>query len=280
MHIPGEEAAAAQRWGTKPLVKTYPVTEKHGWVFIWMGDPERANSNLIPSFHDKLEDDAWNSANGTSHLKCGYRLILDNLLDLSHVAYVHSSTNGNPEVAEKAQVETKESESSVRVTRTMRDIPPAPAFAQIANYRTNIDRWQVTNFYPPAYIYIINGSRLASANSSLDDVLDTIGHWGFEVYWALTPETERSTHGFWVSTYRKADVFGEMVQKFSTNTAEIIAEDVSIYEAQQRAIDLAADGRDCDVASRITIKADRGLMHARKIIQKMSLADRNMSAST
>ena len=102
-------------------------------------------------------------------LKCGYRLILDNLLDLSHVAYVHSSTNGNPEVAERAVVETQATESSVRVTRTMRDIPPAPAFAEIAKYRENIDRWQVTNFYPPGYIHIINGSRSSDSNSPLDE---------------------------------------------------------------------------------------------------------------
>ncbi|MEJ0068818.1 MAG: hypothetical protein WDO24_08935 [Pseudomonadota bacterium] len=99
------------------------------------------------------------NVSGTSRLKCGYRLVLDNLLDLSHVAYVHSSTNGNPEVAENAVVETSASPTSVRVSRTMLDIPPAPAFAQIAGYTGNIDRWQIANFHAPSYIHIVNGSR-------------------------------------------------------------------------------------------------------------------------
>jgi vanillate O-demethylase monooxygenase subunit len=269
-HIPGQRLPAQN---TKSFARTYPVTEKYGWVFIWMGDPARADPALVPGFHSKLVDDQWDSANGTSMLKCGYLLVLDNLLDLSHVAYVHSSTNGNPEVAEQALVDTQSTDSSVRVTRTMRNIPPAPAFAEIAKYRENIDRWQVTNFYPPGYIHIVNGSRSANSNSSVEDEFDTVGRWGFEVYWALTPETERSTHGFWVSIYRKTDVPGTMADRFRSNTADIITEDVVVYEAQQRAIDLNHKADTGDVSSRLMIKADQGLLHARKILQRLSLAE-------
>src|SRR5581483_2243675 len=100
-----------------------------------------------------------------------------------------------------------------------------------------------------SYIHIVNGSRSAGSNRQFDSELDTVGNWGFEVYWALTPETNKSTYGFWVSTYRKTDVFGPMANRFYENSIKIIDEDLAIYEAQQRAIALGSLGDDADVES-------------------------------
>jgi phenylpropionate dioxygenase-like ring-hydroxylating dioxygenase large terminal subunit len=265
VHIPSEELSQPDH----KFVTTFPVAEKYGWLFVWMGDPSGADVALLPAFHDKLIDHRWGNASGTSLIKCGYRLVLDNLLDLSHVAYVHNSTNGNAEVAENAVVEASTEGTSVRVSRIMRDIPPAPAFAEIAGYTGNIDRWQVANFHAPSYIHIINGSRPAGPNTPIESESDTVGNWGFEVYWALTPETQKSTYGFWVSTYRKTDVFGPMAERFYENSIKIIDEDLAIYQSQQRAIEFHSDADDADVQSQMAIKADKALGYARRIIRKM-----------
>ena len=105
-----------------------------------------------------MADPEWHSVTGQAFAKCGYRLVLDNLLDLSHTAYVHTSFSGNPEVAELANVSSEVVDGMVRVTRLMRDIPPAPAFVKYGGYNGNINRWQVGRYSTPSFIYIVNGS--------------------------------------------------------------------------------------------------------------------------
>ena len=47
----------------KARVRVYPVHEKHTFVWIWMGDPGRADPALIPDFH-WMDDPEWASAEG------------------------------------------------------------------------------------------------------------------------------------------------------------------------------------------------------------------------
>jgi hypothetical protein len=50
----------------------------------------------------------------------------------------------------------------------------------------------------------------------------------------------------------------------------VIAEDVAIYEAQQRALDTSGDGVSAeDVRSAISIQADAGLLQARRMIARL-----------
>jgi phenylpropionate dioxygenase-like ring-hydroxylating dioxygenase large terminal subunit len=270
VHVPGEKTLPG-----RPVVRSYPVAERHGWVFVWMGAAP-AKEELLPRFHHRLIDENWNNVHGSMVLNCGYRLILDNLLDLSHVAFVHSSTNGTPEVAEKADLQTTSKDQSVRVTRVMRDVPPAPAFKSIGGYSDNIDRWQVTNFHAPSFIHIVNGSRPTAPVAPTSAELNTVAHWGFEVYWALTPETDRSTRGYWASVFRRTDVSEANVEAFRRNTMLILQEDVTLYDAQQRAIDLRAAGAEQDITSGIGLRADEGLVRARAIIQRLHLKENKM----
>ena len=77
--------------GTPPnglRVQSYPVAEKWRLIWIWMGAPERADENLIPDFHWN-DDPDWFPVGDYMHLDCHYQLLADNLMDLSHEAYVH-----------------------------------------------------------------------------------------------------------------------------------------------------------------------------------------------
>ena len=95
-HVPGMETPPD--WAR---VRRYPVAERNGWLFIWMGEADDAYENLVPDFQERIPDPDWLKVSGHLTVGCGYRLILDNLLDLSHLTYVHSSTTGNAALAPK-----------------------------------------------------------------------------------------------------------------------------------------------------------------------------------
>ena len=262
-HLPGEPTPPD--WA---CVRRYPTIERRGWVLVWMGDPAKADPVLAPDFHARLDDPDWLSVSGHIAAQCGYRLILDNLLDLSHLAYVHSSTTGNRALAEQAVITAEVDDPTVRVTRSMTDIPPAQAFVDYAGYDGNIDRWQVSEFMPPSYIYVNSGTVRTGAAPTAQEKYASQGEWGFVVYHALTPETERSTHQFWAIALPSAFVPEDRRAVFEKQMRDIPLEDLAVYEAQQRAIDLdpAADG---DVRPRGMIPADEGLFAMRRILQRL-----------
>ena len=73
-------------------VRAYPVVERHRLVWIWPGDPAAADPAVLPDFHwnDGAE---WKGEGGTFYsLECDYRLVIDNLMDLTHETYVHSDS--------------------------------------------------------------------------------------------------------------------------------------------------------------------------------------------
>ena len=82
---PTQEGAIPKR----ARVKSYPLIEKYGFVWIWPGDPERADAGKlidIPNY----DDPSWGQTRrGALDIACNYLWITDNLLDPSHVAWVH-----------------------------------------------------------------------------------------------------------------------------------------------------------------------------------------------
>ena len=67
-----------------------------------MGDPERADESKIPNF-GWIDDSAYGVSNIKFRHDAHVQLIIDNLMDLSHLAYVHPTTTGSPEIAELAE---------------------------------------------------------------------------------------------------------------------------------------------------------------------------------
>ena len=90
------EAPAQQRIPPQAKVRTFPVVERHRWLWIWMGDAEAADPSLIPDTH-WLDDPARRSLDGYIHYDVNYLLIADNLLDFSHLPFVHPTTLGGSE---------------------------------------------------------------------------------------------------------------------------------------------------------------------------------------
>ncbi|HWU03777.1 MAG TPA: aromatic ring-hydroxylating dioxygenase subunit alpha, partial [Novosphingobium sp.] len=69
-------------------LRAFPLVERHALLWIWMGDPTRADAGLIPDF-SWLDDPAWTVVRGATLAEGHYELYTDNILDLSHANFVH-----------------------------------------------------------------------------------------------------------------------------------------------------------------------------------------------
>jgi phenylpropionate dioxygenase-like ring-hydroxylating dioxygenase large terminal subunit len=265
LHVPGQKAPPPDAY-----IKSYPVAERYGWVFLWMGDPSAADTTPVPEFSNRVDDPEWYTFRDLLPLKCNYKLVLDNLLDLSHLAYVHGTTTGNVPVAVDAVVETTVRGNSVRVTRLMEDVEPAMVYSEFGGFKSNINRWQITEYMPPSMYYINNGSERAGQLPAPAERIEGQSEWGFQVYHGITPETENTTHQFWQISYRKDAVDVNKRKNFDEVLIKVLYEDLDVYEAQQHSIELLSEkGRLGVVNPIIGIDADTGLTHGRRLLDAM-----------
>jgi vanillate O-demethylase monooxygenase subunit len=145
-------------------VKSFPVIERYGFVWVWPGDASKADPNKMPVF-EWFENPAWAYGGGHYHIACDYRLMIDNLMDLTHETYVHATSIGQTEIDETPSRTVTEG-NSVITSRFMEGIN-APPFWQMA-MRANdlpddakVDRWQICRFSPPSHVMIEVGVALA-----------------------------------------------------------------------------------------------------------------------
>lgn len=257
-------------------VRSYPIVERHKFIWIWMGAAERADESKIPDFH-LLDDPAWCPTGDRYHVPANYQLIIDNLCDLSHVAYLHSAYTGNEPVGELARIKTKRSfepgDEWVRGQRWTYDVEPAQTYKTFGHYDGNIDRWQIYEFRPPGFFRINNGSAIAGTGASEKTPEGGDGRWGFRVYHAITPETEKSTHYFWVVMHDIGAYTPAVCVPFHREHVKILSQDVEVFCSQQLIIDL-----DPDAPTR-EINADQGLTQARAIISQLLQQQQRLAAA-
>lgn len=172
----------------KCRVKTYPLVEKHSMVWIWMGQAT-PDESLIPEF-GYLDADSGHDVGrrDTLTMDANYRGIVDNLMDLSHAAYLHDGLLGNAETA-WAEIEVRQDGPYVFVQREMKNVRP-PKLRDLLFKRDGapVNMWQTIRWSAPGAVlndvgtYAVDGDR---ANFS--------GQLGCHI---LTPETATTTHYF------------------------------------------------------------------------------------
>ncbi len=247
--VPGEDRIPAGA-GTR----AYPVTERWGWVFVWTGDPERADPSLLPDFHWK-GDPGWAGKGEMIHVKAHYGLLRDNLLDLSHAHYIHQRTLATDGVI-RFPVETEFDGEELRVIRDMRDIAPSPFFSRIGGFTGNVDHRQEIVYTPPGNIVI--KLRVTGAAPGGNRAV------GMRLLNALTPETERTTHYFW-TLLRDVDLDDDALTDWSYQAKmDTFDEDVAVIEPQQAMIDRAPAS-----ARPIRWGIDKGVTQAHRWVEEL-----------
>jgi phenylpropionate dioxygenase-like ring-hydroxylating dioxygenase large terminal subunit len=245
VEIPGQDSVPPQA-----RVRAYPVVEKFRWVWIWMGDPQRADPALIPNWWWADHAEWAFTRPDMLHVRCNYQLIADNVLDVTHLAYVHASSIGAPSITEfPGSVER--GERLVRFTRWIRDRPPPPMYKEAGGFAGNVDRWQIVEHTPPCFSVNFAGCQDAARKIELMALS------------APTPETEKTTHYFFGFTRNFGLHDARAEEMFSAGMVKVFNEDIPILEAQQRALD-ARPG-----TPRVDIKVDAAPLAARRMLEAM-----------
>jgi phenylpropionate dioxygenase-like ring-hydroxylating dioxygenase large terminal subunit len=240
-------------------VTAYPVVERNHWIWIWMGDPALANPDLIEDFH-WIGDPEWGYGGDRFHLEGNYLLLVDNLLDTTHLAFVHPTTLGTDDFA-SSEVETKRDERRVRVDRWLMDRLPAPFHKRMGGFPdgAHVDRWQLTTFAPPCFVRLDVGSALAGTGARQGDRSQGVNMMSLN---ALTPETEGTTHYFWAQVYNFKVDQRWMADLVRSQVTKAFREDLAIVREQQRNIDLGPHPT-------IDLQQDAGGIAARRIVERL-----------
>jgi phenylpropionate dioxygenase-like ring-hydroxylating dioxygenase large terminal subunit len=248
-------------------VRSYPVLERHRFVWVWPGDPALADPALVPDLHWN-DDPAWAGDGQLIHVECNYKLIVDNLMDLTHETFVHGSSIGQRSITE-VPFEVTHGPDSATVSRWMIDTEPPPFWRMQLEWKRGepterVDRWQIVHFQAPSTVAIDVGVAPTGTGAPEGDRSEGVNGY---VLNTMTPETEGSCHYFWafVRNYRLDD------QRITTlireGVAGVFGEDEAVLTAQQRSIDEHPDKQFYNLS------IDGGAMWARRLIDQMLAAE-------
>ncbi len=266
-------AMPGQRVRGFPAIRSYPVVERYGFVWVWPGDPAQADPATIHHLH-WADNPAWAYGGGLYHIACDYRLMVDNLMDLTHETYVHSTSIGQKEIDE-APVSTKVEGDHVITSRFMDNIM-APPFWRMA-LRGNglpddqpVDRWQICHFTPPSHVLIEVGVALAGRGGYEADASVKASSIVVDF---ITPETETSMWYFWGMARNFQAQDAALTATIREGQGKIFAEDLQMLEQQQKNL-LAWPDRPL-----LKLNIDAGGVQSRKVIERLLAAERQAVAS-
>jgi vanillate O-demethylase monooxygenase subunit len=243
-------------------VKAYPVCEQNGLVWLWMGEPDHADHELLPNFSAILEDATVSIVRGTINIAADYRLLTDNLLDLTHVEFLHPQF-GALGTLERGTT-TSRVEDDVVHQRTVFENEPPGGFTALL--------WQ-------------------SRGGSLDDVFtrDRKLQWSapanilltFEFYGAghdlfigtvhlLTPTSAGQSQYLWATT-RNGRVDDKELDRLSyeNTTRAFVEQDGPMVASQQKYL----GDRDLLALKPVLLETDKSAVLARRILQKLISAE-------
>ena len=210
-------------------VRSYPVAENMGLVWIWMGDPALADTDGIfdlPQYHDP----AWGVGHGDAlHVEANYLLLTDNLCDPAHVTYVHPTTLGGPDGAD-ATVEIERKEGCVTTVRWTPESEPVGFFKAFGDFAGKVDRWQFYDMHVPSIAIIDFGSAEAGAGAMEGKRDDCIQVYSCHF---MTPETENTTIDYWLHVRNFAPNDETVTDGISEQFRIAFAEDKVILQAIQ-----------------------------------------------
>jgi len=256
-------AMPGQRVRGFPPIRKFAVIERYGFIWVWPGNPDLADESKLHHL-EWADNPAWAYGGGLFHINCDYRLMVDNLMDLTHETYVHASSIGQKEIDE-APVKTVVNGDEVITSRYMENIS-APPFWRMALRGNNladdvpVDRWQVCRFTPPSHVMIEVGVAHAgkggydapAEHKAASIVVDFI-----------TPETETSIWYFWGMARSFNPQDAALTASIREGQGKIFSEDLEMLEKQQRNL-LAYPDRKL-----LMLNIDAGGVQSRKVIDRL-----------
>ena len=245
VHIPSQKNIPL-----RAHVKSFPLVEQHGLVWIWMGNPDLSAASPIPD-HSVCTSPRYTGEMCYAHADTDYRLGIDNFLDPSHVAFVHPNTVTSQAVTE-ASPEIMIKDNEVRVRRILYQEKSPPMLKKMMNL-DYIDRVQDAIFFPVGNTRIDSVAHPPGQPDGPAMRLTTLG--------LFTPETENTCH-LWAGIYRDFALDNQpLSQAIAKELHATILEDTHVVGLVQ------ANWK--QTTPIFHLEVDRASLAARKILERL-----------
>ena len=263
VEIPGQE-----RVPPTFKVRSYPVEGRNQLVWIWMGDPALADPALILDYAP-LADPNWRGLPGYLHYDANYLLIVDNLSDIGHLAFVHTNTLGGSEAyaytTKPSKVDRQPWGFKLERWHRNADVPPYHRKV-ISEKEMKVDRRNVTEVHVPG-IFLME-TMFAPAGSNDETLAGGAKQYRNSQY--MTPETASTTNFFWNYMHNYDLDNPNIAISLKESLIEAFHEDKALIEAQQKLLE-------ADPGFRLAVLgADEGLTHVRNLLKKRIRAEQEM----
>lgn len=245
-------------------VRAYPVVEQWGFVWVWMGDIQLADESRIVHVPN-YDKDGWGvTAGGTLEFDCHYLWVTDNLLDPSHVAWVHQTSFAAPGT-DGTPLEIQSFDDGVVVSRWISDQPLPPYYAPLVKFDGNCDRLQHYEVRLPSVC--INRGIFTPAGTGGDvDKLDERAYV-MESYNFITPIDEDHTAYYWFQNYNTDADNPEVSARLNNGAITAFNEDREILEAVHL-------GMKDKTSRNLNLGLDAGSLRFRKLLDKAIAAEK------
>jgi vanillate O-demethylase monooxygenase subunit len=245
-------------------VASYKIIERYGLMWIWMGRQELADEGLIPDY-SILEDDAWvHATGGYLHCEANYQLMVDNLMDLSHVAFVHPAF-GNESMA-RGELEVERVGDTVAANLWMPSSEVPPYLRDRFDPAKPIDQWLDMKWQAPANLIINYGATKQGSPREQ-------GFTGWGVHF-LTPETDMSSHYmFGIMRPNVPGAHAAVASDHEYQKEAFATEDKPMVEACQKIMGTS----DFRSLKPILLSCDAAAMRVRAIVEELAKQERTSS---
>ncbi len=249
----------------KTGVPVYPVYLRYGLIWIWTGDNDRADASLIPDF-PFLEDPTFEYTCGTIYGAGHYELYSDNILDLSHAAYLHTGLNASAFLIGQRKFEQDGNRIWTRIFH------PNDYASDVTSIICDVvdkkqDHWVDVRWDPPAAMTV---TGLVADPGQPKDV--AIQSPSLHIF---TPESDEATFYFWAAAWprRNDPVFADQVRAGFIHAFE--NEDKPMIKAQY---ELMGGDTFWDLQP-VLLRGDAGGVKARRTLARLIAHEREQDNS-
>jgi vanillate O-demethylase monooxygenase subunit len=265
VRVPGQEHIPAAT-----NIHSYPVESRYGLVWIWMGDPALADTDKIFKI-EQFGNPDWGINKGAAMaFPCNYLYVTDNLLDPSHVAWVHQGSFGNA-ACEDEPLEVTGTDNGVIVSRWMYDVEVAPFYQKLVPFEGACDREQHYEVRYPSLAYIKAIFTPAGTGGDVNNLPEG-QYFQMDSYNFMTPEDESTTRYYWFQMWNVLPDDAE-ISKYMSDSVE-----VAFNEDREILIDVQKGMTD-KVTRNVDLAIDAGPLLFRRRLQKLINAESGEQSS-
>lgn len=255
----------------KCKVPTYTLVERWHALWIWMGDPDKIDEDLIPDFSTTVEREGWAVVRGHHETHGNYQLVVDNLMDRTHVQFMHPLLKFQGEISP----DFKRNQSLEQIGNIVWDYHEelsSPHYALLKPLWPEapevIDNYLDVRWEPPGNMLLDSGTVEPGTDRKVGAHMPMAN--------LITPVDENSTHYFWAQARDQNTTNPEMNEKIKMGVAHTFKNEdgAVVADCAQNMISMGLENpNDLMELNPVLLKTDGAAVRARRILASLIEAE-------